>query len=204
MAHFPFRNSKCPLCVRNTIFSTSSWCMRTWWYRLRRSSLVKNRALWSSYNNSSTTNIGNLSFDSLHVQFTIVDAEAPGSITLLDQQDRGWKCGSAFPDDALAQHVVTLSFDLVLQLLQVAVWSNRYWRCAKVEDRCSGRVGEVVGVLSARWRCRWRTPEATAVAPVVSLGPCNWVQLRPPQSTSLSLLSPEGHRQVLEVHLDRA
>jgi hypothetical protein len=36
------RNSKWPRCVRNFVLSTSLGCIRTWWYPLRWSNLVKN------------------------------------------------------------------------------------------------------------------------------------------------------------------
>ena len=75
--------------------------------------------------------------DGLRVEHAVVDADVLGSIFLADEEDgrRERECIQA--NDALLEHVRTLSLDRVLEKLGVAVWPHGH-------QRCSGEQGNLV------------------------------------------------------------
>jgi hypothetical protein len=85
-----------------------------------------------------------LVLESLGVEGAVVDAEAPRLVRLPYQQDGRGERRGARPDDALGEHGRTLSFQLVLLQLGVAVRAHR--------DR--GGVGQQVDAIVIRAR-RW-------------------------------------------------
>ena len=82
------------------------------------------------------------------VQGAVVDAEAPRAVRLAQEEYRGGERRCTGPDDALLQHGVALSLQLILLELGVAVGAD----C----DRCGARrkVYAVVAVMARRKSCR--------------------------------------------------
>jgi hypothetical protein len=69
----------------------------------------------------------------------LVDAESPCLVLLTHKQHRHEEGGRAGPDDALAQHVIALFLDLVLEQLRVAVRPNGdRWRRRQKVDAVEG------------------------------------------------------------------
>lgn len=91
-----------------------------------KSSLVKNLAPWSS----STTGVGNLSFDVLSFKRSVVDAEVPRHVRLLDEQHRRQEWGGAGADDVLPHHGSTREIKLIILKLRVSVGMDNHRRCA--------------------------------------------------------------------------
>lgn len=58
---------------------------------------------------------GELVFDGLRIQVTVIDAEMPCLVGLLYQQHWGGEHRCAFTDDALPKNLVTLALDLVFE-----------------------------------------------------------------------------------------
>jgi hypothetical protein len=62
--------------------------------------------------------------DGLSIEHPVVDAEPTGTIILLDQQHRGRECRRAAANYLVVQHVVALSFQLVLVYGGVAIGAD--------------------------------------------------------------------------------
>ena len=68
-----------------------------------------------------------LVLDGAVVKSAKVDAEVPTAILLVDEEHRGGERRSRLPDDPLLQHIIALSFNLVLEEMWVAVGPHSHW-----------------------------------------------------------------------------
>ena len=81
------------------------------------------------------------------VQGAVVDAETPGAIRLLDEEDRRRERRVAAADDALLDHGGALALQLVLVRRQVPVGAD--------DHRCHVRFeGDAVVAAAGRWQAR--------------------------------------------------
>jgi hypothetical protein len=67
--------------------------------------------------------------DHHRVEGLIVNAEAPGTVTLLHQQHRRREGGCAWSDDPSLPHGDALPLQLLLLDMCVSIWMHNHWQC---------------------------------------------------------------------------
>lgn len=125
----------------------------------------------------------------LAVEGAVVDANPPRAVTLTDEKDRQRERRCARLNNALLQHSLALSSNLIFEELGVPVWAHCHRRCARKE---------VNPVVARTWRreaggtlddgqARWRSVAGTDACPMDDV-----------------VVAPEQHGEAAEVPEDGA
>jgi hypothetical protein len=81
--------------------------------------------------------------DRERVEGAVVDVEAPRSILLLYEEERGGECGVTASYDALLDHGGALLFHFILVRRRVSVGAHSHWTSTRLENN--------VVVVAALW-----------------------------------------------------